>query len=397
MSEKYPGVEVRGNKIRVYFQYEKRRCREQLNLPVTNENIRYAASLVKIIQSEIEIGLFDYQVRFPASDRFVVTLDQWIERWLRQKKSRVAPSTYVSYKRWASTHISSRWGNTNPEQIKVLDIEDWLAIDKGSMSSKSIKDLVNVLGQIYALYRKDTESNANPVEGIKVPQADREEADAFSLAELTAITTTHPHNSRVSELNMAVFALWTGLRPSEILALSWGDVDLENYEVMIQRSVVRNNYRVTKTRSSKRIIDLIVPAFDALKRQELVSRAMPAIEIDVLQRDNRTSRTEQFRPVFINSLTRKPWGRSKDYDRAFWIDHLINAKVRHRGFGHCRHTFASMMIAKRMDLTWVCEQMGHTSDAMLRKHYVKVFRELRDKSVASVANKKFGFTDEPCE
>jgi len=58
----------------------------------------------------------------------------------------------------------------------------------------------------------------------------------------------------------------------------------------------------------------------------------------------------------------------------------------------CRHTFASQMLGSgATDAKQVYERMGHTSDAMLRKHYVKVFESQEDNSVIDSANKALGF------
>ena len=65
------GVEVRrgetGDRIRVFFSINRKRCRETLGVPATQENIEYAGSLVREIKNLVERGLFEYREYFPNS------------------------------------------------------------------------------------------------------------------------------------------------------------------------------------------------------------------------------------------------------------------------------------------------------------------------------------------
>lgn len=55
---------------------------------------------------------------------------------------------------------------------------------------------------------------------------------------------------------MVLLAGSTGLRRSELIALTWGDVNEATLEVSIQRSCVRNRIGNTKTESSARPVPL---------------------------------------------------------------------------------------------------------------------------------------------
>ena len=144
-------------------------------------------------------------------------------------------------------------------------------------------------------------------------------------------------------------------------------------------------------RRSKRSIDLIKPALDALEQQKKVTGHLPSIKVQVLQRDNRTWREEAIRPVFVNHKTLKPYTRIKYYESCFWKTHLEKAEVEYRGPSLCRHTFASAMMTAGLDTRWICDQLGHSSDAMLRKRYGKFFKRDRAINPADVADGIFGF------
>ena len=109
--------------------------------------------------------------------------------------------------------------------------------------------------------------------------------------------------------------------------------------------------------------------------QRAISQMLPPIMINVTQSDNRTMIQEELGVVFINSHTGKFWSDSESFNKGFFKPHLAKAKIRHRGANQARHTFASQLITAGINERWIAKQMGHTSIAMLEKHYGKWMSE----------------------
>ena len=385
------GVETVRGKLRIYFTYEKKLCREPLNMEDTPENNEYANGIAATITHELKSGIFQYSRHFPESKQLEeLRLQHWVNLWLKLKKSKVAPATWLGYDRWCRNYISPQFGKQLAEEIDAVDVEQWIADDLTGLSNKSIKDIISCLRQIYILYRKRNRSAANPTDGVTITLPDDDEPDAFDLDEINKIIE-YP-TDKPGELNAVEFAVWTGPRPSEFLALGWDDVNLKTGEVVFRRSVVLKTYKATKTKRSKRWVDLLKPAKEALERQYELTGKLPPIQISVLQRDNKTIKQERLRPVFVNTSTLEPYTDVKQFNRQFFIKHLEAAEVRHRCVSMCRHSFASQMLSSGVvAIDWICEQLGHTTDAMLRRKYGKHFKKQRKVNPADVANQAFGF------
>lgn len=91
--------------------------------------------------------------------------------------------------------------------------------------------------------------------------------DPFSPEEQHAILAALNGQAR----NLVQFALWTGLRTSELVALEWGDIDWLREEVMVSRAMTQASKgaaEVTKTASGKRAVKLLRPAMEALIAQK---------------------------------------------------------------------------------------------------------------------------------
>ena len=385
------GVESHRGRLRIYFTFDKKLCREPIHLKDNPENKAYANGVAATIKHELKSGTFKYSRHFPNSKRLAeFQLQHWISLWLELKKGKVAPSTLLGYDRWCRNYIIPKFGKTLAEEIDAVDVEQWIANGLTELSSKSIKDIISCLRQIYILYRKRNRSAANPTDGVTITLPDDDEPDAFDLNEVNQILSYS--TDRPGELNAVGFAVWTGPRPSEFLALSWDDVNLQTGEVLFRRSVVLKTYKATKTKRSKRWVDLLQPAHEALQRQYKITGELEPITIDVLQRDNRTVKTESFRPVFVNTNTLKAYTDVKQFNRYFFIKHLEKAGVRHRCVSMCRHTFASQMLSTGvMPIDWICEQLGHTTDVMLRRKYGKYFKRQRKINPVELAKQAFNF------
>ena len=112
--------------------------------------------------------------------------------------------------------------------------------------------------------------------------------------------------------------MWAGLRISELMALGWDDIDLTKGTAHIQIAKVEDTYKTTKTRGSNRIVELLSPAFEAINQQIELTYDNEAIEISVLQSDNKTIKKKMFRPVFVNTFTSEPHCNYHSLRDRFW-------------------------------------------------------------------------------
>lgn len=220
----------------------------------------------------------------------------------------------------------------------------------------------------------------------------KNEPDPFTQQEIDKILNIDTR--REQEVLMMQFAIWTGVRVSELIALGWDDVDLDRGVINVRRANVKSYYKVPKTNGSVREVELLKPAIDALKKQKQYSYNLNIIEIDVTQADNKTIRKEQWHPVWRNSNTGKPHASDGTVRDRFWSNHLRKAGVRYRGPNHARHTFASQLLSTGIiSKDWIAKQMGHTSTKMLDEHYAKWISEDAP-PMAMLVNKIFRFVED---
>lgn len=400
--EKLPqGVEINGNRLRISFYLHGRRCKESLPAitTITKASIAYADNKRRTILAEIKEGRFDYAAHFPESAMAPIfsgtggpnsnrTVAEGVQAWLEVQDAKKAKSTARNY-RSKSKHVTAWAGPRRITDIPKSDIELFQArLLKAGLGPKTVNDIFTVVRGVWADAFSDGVIKSNPLERIENIERDQgdDAADPFSrdeLEQLASVPTT-----RDQDVNMILFDCWAGMAVSELIGIGWDDVDLEAGTAWVRRARVESVYKVPKEKARVRMIELIDPSLEYLRRQFEITGNLPGVEIEVTQRDNVTVKKEVVRFVFRNGVSGEPWHASSVLR---WFTGLLKrAGVRHRGPNQCRHTFASQAVSSYVPLEWVARQLGHTDTTMVKRHYGR-WIPADTKSMAALVSQMMGF------
>jgi len=149
----------------------------------------------------------------------------------------------------------------------------------------------------------------------------------------------------------------------------------EKWTIPVKRARVNGEYKIPKTASSIRVIDLQDEAIYWLKKPLPTTSLQPTKEVQVRQKNNRSFETHYLRFVFFNSATNLPWSGDNVFRDVFAYI-TKKAGIRYRGPNQLRHTYASRLLTRYIPPEWVAPTMG-TSVEMLKNHYAKFIPEDR--------------------
>ena len=148
---------------------------------------------------------------------------------------------------------------------------------------------------------------------------------------------------------------FAGLRVSELLGLTWHDVDVKENVLRVRFQLDRKgNRQALKTAAGRRDVILIDQLGRELRRSRLVSRFS--------QDDDLVFATATGRTLGHRNLTGR--GLGKACARAGLSDVTFHA---------LRHTFASLLIAQGHDPVFVSRQLGHANPAITLRVYAHLF------------------------
>lgn len=353
MDTRQRGITIRGNSAQIAFTYQGVRCRETIPIPPTKAAQKELALKRQAILYEISIGTFDYSKHFPYSkkakefrktrpDRY--TIREGLIDWLQRAQSRCQPSTLRDYESAVCHHLIPTFGELTIDELTALKVKEWLA--ELPCSNKRKNNILIPLRQLYDEMYHDEIIAKNPLDHVKNLPIHTREPKPFTPDEVASIL----NELTEQEKNLIQFAFWTGLRTSELIALRWQDVDLEQNCIHVRVAKVRNHLKGTKTKSGERTVTLQPQARDALLSQ-------------------RTYTEKLKEAVFHNPRHNKPWKDDQAIRKAVWIPALERANIKYRNPYQTRHTFASTMLSRGQHHMHVAEEMGHKDWGQIRKSY----------------------------
>lgn len=163
-------------------------------------------------------------------------------------------------------------------------------------------------------------------------------------------------------------AMSVGLRPSEALARTWDDLDLDAGVVQVRRALDRRRandfrFKVTKSRRSRRTIPLPDVCVQALL-QHRRRQAQERLAATAWKDHNLVFTTRTGGPLDRTQVSRQ-------FTRL-----LATAGVEHRRLYDCRHTAASLLLAQGVAPRVVMETLGHSSYALTIETYTHVMPEV---------------------
>jgi integrase len=349
------------------------------------------------ICNDIENGKFDYATTFPNSRTAIklfqinsttelIPLNLLLDKFITASKVNNRPKTYQNNNYRTNNYIRPFLGNACIRNIKVSEIKEWINTELAHLSNKTICEVLTPLRAAFRLAKEDELITINPMNLIKNPKKEHpDNADPFTKAEIAKIVQTK--TTRSLERDAFEFAVWTGLRPSELLAVSLCDIDFEKKKLYVKRSVVRGVFASTKNDGSYRCIDLLDDAFKVIEKILRETEHHKKFKVNVLQANNRNFDEKSLQFIFTSSKSKNYWSDSESFNKMFLKPHCQASGVRYRGIGQARHTYGSQLVTANVNLNWIAKQMGHKSIKMLEKHYGRWMESEMPNMAAEVSQK----------
>ncbi len=228
----------------------------------------------------------------------VLTMSQLIEHYRRRElsvdntwKSYATKMGYENYlKRW----IAPRWGTHPLGKIKPIEVESWLRqlpLARGSCAK--IRNIMSVLFNHACRYELYSE---NPIHLVRQSAKRRRVPQILHIDEIKRLLDNVASLPRL----LIFLDVTTGLRQSELFGLRWSDLDFDNGEINVVRSVVHGVVSRCKTESSAKPIPMGPHLVELLKEWRKIA-PFPSIDDWVFA----SKRAKGKRPIWGQSIMRK--------------------------------------------------------------------------------------------
>ncbi|MCH3962940.1 MAG: site-specific integrase [Clostridium sp.] len=296
-----------------------------------------------------------------------ITLNQLMHLWLFEIiKQKIKSSSFEKYEGLYRNYIKdSKIGVLKICELKSIQIQRYYnQLYKKGKSSNLIKNINKLLKQFLNYSVDEGYIIKSPCVGKKIfipgtANIIKEEIKIFTNDEIYRLKKTLA-TSRLKCLVLT--ALATGLRQGELLALTWDDIDINNMEITVNKTIKRvkviesDDTRQTKTliqkpktESSNRIVPIPSKLIPILKQHQLAQKLEKIKSGDSYEDNNLVFATALGKPTDAKNLFRS------------YKNLLIKANIEHKKFHCLRHTYATKLFEAGTPLKTVQALLGHSN------------------------------------
>ena len=201
------------------------------------------------------------------------TIKEWLELWQEEYLEDVKQSTADRYKSCIRIHIIPALGENRLLDLRSSMIQKFLNNCKrtSGLSEKSVKNIRLVLHKALEQAVEDEQIKKNPCDKAKVPSYDEPPKEMRPLKDHEVPMFLQAIKGHQFEALFYV-ALFTGMRESELIGLTWDCIDFQHGTIHIYR-------QLRKTREKKGSY-----VFTSLKNKQARTFSPPQNVLDVLKK-----------------------------------------------------------------------------------------------------------------
>ena len=276
------------------------------------------------------------------------TVGEWLTTWLAATAGRAAAVTHAGYAAVVRLYVLPGLAPVRLCDLDALAVEAWLAGLKAAGASDDLRQRAGAVlrNALNAAVRLGALA-ANPMAGrVRLPAPERAEKKAMSAAQAAAVCAA------AAAFGVAhAVRLWldAGLRPGEMFALDWADIDPVAGTVSVRRAVDRktNAVKAVKTPKSRRSIPLSAATLAALA----------------------AARPSAGGPVLPTASGGRWW--AGNFARGVARPLFAAAGLKGLGFDRYtfRHTMASALLSAGVPLLVVSRRLGHAKPSVTLDTY----------------------------
>ncbi len=369
-------VEAHNGHLRLRFRWQGQRYARTTALPDTAENRAQLQKLANLIAATIAAGKDPLVLLAPTATSsqgqpHALTVREYFELWIADKvPPMVRKAQARDYRRHIEGYVLTLLGDLPIADVSPRDILGLRAqlLQRGL----SLKYVKNILGGSFKAMIRDAREidrvlTLDPFVGVRWGRVPVPGPEPFSAAERTEIlrwfegkafsfrargSSTCARRRSHPPYHAYVHTLfWTGMRPSEVSGLRWGDVDLDAGIVRVVRSRHLWEDSAPKTGQSARTVELLPETIRFVRAMQPlhVTPEMPVFT------------NVDGGPIEPNSLLRH------------WYPCLRASGIRVRGLYAMKDTYISTALTAGVNTTWLEAQTGVRYETM-KRHYGKWLR-----------------------
>jgi integrase len=260
-------------------------------------------------------------------------------------------ATIESTSIYLTNHVAPKWGEKWLSDVRTVEVEEWLHALPYAPATKS--KIRNIMSAVFNHAIRYEWTHRNPITKVRASSKRLREPDVLTPGEFSALVEELPLRVKA----MVILAGSTGLRRSELVALTWRDVDPLLMQINVLRSCVRGRFGDTKTEASRKPVPLHTSVVECL---------------DVWRKESRYNGEDDFLFPSVRNEGRTPVTPDMILKKII-RPALVRAKIigKRIGWHSFRHSLATNLRAAGADLKTAQELLRHANSRITLDIYTR--------------------------
>lgn len=204
--------------------------------PVTGRQIQ--RSIYGKTQREVREQLAQITTELDTGTYIVpsqMTLEQWLEVWLREYMFDKKWSTIKHYKAQVKVHILPALGRVPLAQLDPHRIQSFYnGLLRGGLSAKSVRNVHGILNKCLSIAMRLEYLRRNPAQLVTLPRVEHKEIKPLTDEQVQRTFSIAGHDGYGMLLKLVMF---TGLRLGEAIGLTWDSVDFTKRRLTVSKQL----------------------------------------------------------------------------------------------------------------------------------------------------------------
>jgi integrase len=302
---------------------------------------------------DAEQAVADFRANINVEVRVPITVSELIAHYRKHEltEDKKAFATIASTSIYLTNHIAPKWGEKWLSDVRTVEVEEWLHSLSYAPATKS--KIRNIMSAVFNHAIRYEWTHRNPITKVRASSKRLREPDVLTPAEFAALVDELPLRVKA----MVILAGSTGLRRSELVALTWRDVDPLLMQVNVLRSCVRGRFGDTKTEASRKPVPLHTSVIECL---------------DVWRKESRYNGDDDFLFPSVRNEGRTPVTPDMILKKII-RPALVRAKITGKriGWHSFRHSLATNLRAAGADLKTAQELLRHANSRITLDIYTR--------------------------
>ena len=334
-------------------------------------SVRGTRRMAERVAARLEEDMQSGALIEPAATTVGDYLEQWLETRVRLQN---APRTYQDYRYYVHRFLQPELGHLRLTQLRPLHLQELYV----KLRQQGLTRTVDYVHQVMRKALNDAVQlqlvARNPALAARPPRSRAQPVDIPSVEVVRAALAAIGGSDIELPIRLAVT---TGVRPGELVALRWRDLDLATGRARVRQTLQRISgeglvFAPTKTHRSTRTIALDAHVVEQLTRHRAIHAARRE-ELGPLYDDHDLVFAQaDGRPVEPNVMLQR-------FRRALPRAGLPPLRIK-----DLRHVHASIMLSEGVHPRVVQEQLGHASITLTLDTYSHVMPGIQAEAVQRV-------------